>query len=262
MSEYLREVTGLLNYKNIVPTVELPEIPVSDADPITRMSLLLPKPQLADNKEPIKVVRLPFEYDNDLPKINPTSLRVNVVSADGRVLGFKPSEDDIFEPTDESVFRRDLFIPNGEEQISFRAAVEDNADKLMHDRLGLSPDEYGYASDFKLFASYLKSQGNYRIKNDFHSRPIKRRRFFVDGIEVFDKITVSVDIKTKLGHKAIIDRLKSDRFESDLSPEDVVVLNSQEIIDAQKAKESEIREMGHFGLFAGVDIIMSALKKM
>ncbi|MDP3443783.1 MAG: hypothetical protein Q8T08_13060, partial [Ignavibacteria bacterium] len=74
MSEYLREVTDLLNYKNIVPTVELPGIPIPESDPVTRMSLLLPKSQSVDGKnmgieikKEIKVVRLPFEYDSALP---------------------------------------------------------------------------------------------------------------------------------------------------------------------------------------------------
>jgi len=269
MSEYLREVTDLLNYKNIVPTIELPEIPVPESDPVTRMSLLLPKSRGIDckntgteKKEEIKVVRLPFEYDNTLPKITPTTLNVCVVSADGMVIGFKPSGDDLFQSTDESPFSRELFIPNGEEQISFRAAVGNNADNLIHDRFGLDPDEYSGTSDFRLFASYQQTQNRYRIKNDSGLHLVKRRSSPSDGVEVFDKLVVGVDVVTKLGHKAIIDRLQSCNVESDLLPENIVVLNGQEIIEAQKARESEIREMGHHGLLAGIDVIISALKKI
>lgn len=269
MSEYLREVTDLLNYKNIVPTIELPEIPVPESDPVTRMSLLLPKSRSVggknmgiETKEEIKVVRLPFEYDSTLPKINPTTLNVCIMSADGMVIGFKPSGDDLFQPTDESAFSRELFIPNGEEQISFRVAVGNNADNLIHDRFGLDPDEYSGASDFKLFASYPKAQNRYRIKNSSDLHLVKRSSLPPGGVEVFDRLVVGVDVVTKLGHKAIIDRLQSCNIESDLLPENIVVLNSQEIIEAQKAKESEIRELGHHGLLAGIDVIIGALKKI
>lgn len=269
MGEYLREVTDLLNYKNIVPTVELPGIPIPESDPVTRMSLLLPKSQSIDGKnmgieikKEIKVVRLPFEYDSALPKINPTTLNICMVSADGMVMGFKPSSDDLFWPTDESAFNRDLFIPNGEEQISIRAAVENNADNLIHDRFGLDPDEYSGTSDFRLFAGYIKTLNRYRIKDGLRLCLAKRRSLPSGGVEVFDRLVVGVDVVTKLGHKAIIDRLQSLSIESDLLPENIVVLNSQEIIETQIARESKIREIGHHGLLAGIDIIMVALKKI